>query len=476
LGKRLSVLIVNDSKADVESLLRELEGAGFEPEFTRVESAHELSRALDEQRWDLVISAYMMRSFSAHAALAVMRNRGLDLPFIVVSRERGESHAVAAIKAGADDYILTDNLRLLGPTVERELRRAEQRRQKRRDEAAMRTDLAQLRAVFEEAPVVMLLLDRERRIRKANRRAGELGGRPPQAMAGLRSGEALRCLYALEDPRGCEYGSFCENCGLRRVVLNALEKGTRGHAEVKLPLGRDANREAWLLVSAERVNAAGEQMVLLCLHDVTALRGEQEEFTRDFVRLRRALEATIQAMASAVEARDPHTSGHQRRVAKLACAIAEQMGLSEDRIEGIRVAGVIHDLGKIFVRVEVLSKPGRVTEAEFNQLKSHPQVGYDILKEIVFPWPVAEIILQHHERLDGSGYPAGLSGEQILLEARILAVADVVEAMTHHRPHRPAFTIDEALNEISRNSGKLYDKGAAEACIELFRRKGFTFD
>jgi putative nucleotidyltransferase with HDIG domain len=177
-----------------------------------------------------------------------------------------------------------------------------------------------------------------------------------------------------------------------------------------------------------------------------------------------------------VERRDPYTAGHQHRVANLAAAIANEIGLSEEQIDGVRMASVIHDLGKIHVPAEILSRPGRLTENEFSIIKTHPQTGYDILKTEEFPWPVAQIVLQHHERMDGSGYPSSLSGEEILLEARILAVADVVEAMASHRPYRPALGIDKALEEISKNKGVLYDAKVADACLRLFTEKGFKFE
>jgi putative nucleotidyltransferase with HDIG domain len=174
--------------------------------------------------------------------------------------------------------------------------------------------------------------------------------------------------------------------------------------------------------------------------------------------------------------RDPYTAGHQWRVTRLACAIAEEMGLPEERIEGIRMAGLIHDIGKMNVPAEILSKPGRLNHIEFDLIKLHPQNGHDVLNgSLEFPWPVAQIVLQHHERMDGSGYPAGLSGEQIILEARILGVADVVEAMASHRPYRPAHSIEDVLQEISQNRNVLYDHEVVDACLKLFTEKGFEF-
>lgn len=210
--------------------------------------------------------------------------------------------------------------------------------------------------------------------------------------------------------------------------------------------------------------------------DITERKRAEEELQDSLEKLRRSLEGIIQAMALTVEVRDPYTAGHQRRVTSLAVAMAKERGLSEERIDGLRYAGLLHDLGKIYVPAEILSKPGRLAEIEFSMIKRHCQVGYDILKNIEFPWPIAQIVLQHHERIDGSGYPAGLSSGEILLEAKILAVADVVEAMASHRPYRPALGVDKALEEISKNRGIHYDPEAVDICVRLFTEKGFKFE
>ncbi|MEW6668172.1 MAG: HD domain-containing phosphohydrolase [Thermodesulfobacteriota bacterium] len=192
-------------------------------------------------------------------------------------------------------------------------------------------------------------------------------------------------------------------------------------------------------------------------------------------RLQEVLEGSIRTVALAVEAKDPYTSGHQRRTAEIACAIATSMGLPEEQTKGIRMAGIIHDVGKIAVPSEILSKPSKLSDIEFALIKTHSQVGYDILKGINFPWPVAEIAYQHHERMDGSGYPRGLKGEEILLEARIAAVADVVEAMASHRPYRPALGIDAALKEID-NKNSSFDREVAKAFKSVFSDGRFRSD
>ena len=203
--------------------------------------------------------------------------------------------------------------------------------------------------------------------------------------------------------------------------------------------------------------------------DITARKENAE-------RMRKTLGATIQAIAVTVETRDPYTAGHQRRVADLSRAIATEMNLPIDQIEGIRMAAAIHDLGKISVPAEILSKPTKLTNIEFSLIKIHSQSGYDILKDIDFPWPIARMVLEHHERMNGSGYPNGLAGDDILIESRILAVADVVEAIASHRPYRPSLGIEAALEEIEKNRGTLYDTGAVDACLRVFREKSYHLE
>jgi putative nucleotidyltransferase with HDIG domain len=217
-------------------------------------------------------------------------------------------------------------------------------------------------------------------------------------------------------------------------------------------------------------------------HDLNVrLTAENEGYRQDLeglveertAQLAAALRGTIGVVAKTLEIRDPYTAGHQRRVASLALAVATEMGLPDATRVAIEMAALVHDVGKIGVPAEILSKPTRLLSSEFNLIKEHPRIGYGILQGVEFPWPVADIIVQHHERLDGSGYPDGLKGDAIGLEARIISVADVVEAMASHRPYRPALGIDAALAEISSKRGKLYDEVAVDACVRLFSHKNF---
>lgn len=192
-------------------------------------------------------------------------------------------------------------------------------------------------------------------------------------------------------------------------------------------------------------------------------------------KLQKALNAIVTSVARLCELRDPYTAGHQSRVAQLSRAIAQELGLPEEMCHGVYIAGLVHDIGKIAVPMDILAKPGRLSEYEFNIIKTHTTTGFDLLKDVELPWPVAEVALQHHERIDGSGYPQGLKGDATILEARVLAVADVVEAMSSHRPYRPALGIEKALEEIQSHRGKLYDPDVVDACLRVFQ-KGFTFN
>ncbi|HEY0844896.1 MAG TPA: MASE3 domain-containing protein [Noviherbaspirillum sp.] len=209
-------------------------------------------------------------------------------------------------------------------------------------------------------------------------------------------------------------------------------------------------------------------------YGITALRTRVAE-VQGSERLKKSMESTIRAIASTIEMRDPYTSGHQQRVAELGAAIGREMGLDESRVYGIYLSGIVHDLGKINVPAEILCKPGRLQEVEFELIKGHAKAGHDILMPVDFPWPIADIVLQHHERVDGSGYPNGLTGDAILLEARIIAVADVVEAISSHRPYRPAFGIEAGLKEIRTHRGTKYDPAVVDACLKLFNEGRFQF-
>jgi len=250
-------------------------------------------------------------------------------------------------------------------------------------------------------------------------------------------------------------------------------KETRG--TYTLRVRTRTGEELWAQINSVPIVWEGKPAALNFARDITLQKKAEEDLRQSVEKLRKITGATIQAIAQTVEVRDPYTAGHQKRVADLARAIATRMGLSSDRVDGIRMAGVIHDIGKISLPAEILSKPGLLTPLEFSLIKTHSQIGYDILKDIEFPWDIATMVLQHHEKLDGSGYPQGVMADQILLEARILTVADVVEAMASHRPYRPSLGLDKALEEIRDKKGRSYDPDVVDACIQLFTENKFIF-
>jgi PAS domain S-box-containing protein len=265
----------------------------------------------------------------------------------------------------------------------------------------------------------------------------------------------------------------CRPCPAHRAMLTE-----KPHFETIARKGINNKILGWLEVYSFpwRNNVSGKvQGVINYIRDITYRLQVEDEIEDTLKKLQKTLRGTVMALSSIIETRDPYTAGHQRRVVQLACAIAQELEFSQSRIDGLGVMGFLHDIGKMAVPAEILCKPGKLSEYEVNIIKAHPQIAYDILKEIEFPWPVAQVILQHHERLDGSGYPLGLSGQDIIMEARVLSVADVTEAIASHRPYRPALSLEEALDEISRNNGILYDQKVVDACLTLFNEKGFDF-
>jgi PAS domain S-box-containing protein len=327
----------------------------------------------------------------------------------------------------------------------------------KKTEDQLRRVSERLQAIYDHSPLLISEFDLEGRYLLVNRAVSELFGLPPRELEGRSFFELLpeeaseifmrrtRHVWDSQEPLAVE--DTVDIGGVTKHYLTML-----------FPLyDRDGD-----------INSIGS-----IAHDITDRKEAEDSLREALGRFRKVTGSVIQVIVMAVETRDPYTAGHQRRVGDLARAIATEMGLTDHDVEGIRIAGVIHDLGKISVPSEILSKPRILNDTEFAIVKEHPQKGYDILKDVDFDWPVAEMVLQHHERLDGSGYPRGLKDGEILLQARILAVADVVEAMASHRPYRPTLGLEAALDEITLNKGKLYDPEAVDACLRLFREKHY---
>ena len=294
----------------------------------------------------------------------------------------------------------------------------------------------------------------------------------PMKLAGINQEEVVGRLF-----HDTHWWSYSREA--KQKIKETIEKCAAGKTlffEIKARMAD--NKTIWALYSMHPIFDEDDKVKYLVSEgrDISERMNAEKEEKKSARRLLRVLQETITAMALTIEKRDPYTAGHQQKVAELAVAIAKDMSLPQQQIDGLRMAGIIHDLGKIYVPAEILCKPGHITDAEFNLIKTHPMVSYDILKKIEFPWPIALIILQHHERIDGSGYPLGLHGEDILLEAKIIAVADVVVAIATHRPYRPANSMDTALEEISKYRGVHYDPWVVDTCLNLIVEKKYKIE
>jgi len=456
MDKPIRVLIVDDSEDDGLLLLRQLKNGGYSPTYEQVDTAEAMNEALDRQTWDIILCDYSMPGFSATAAFDLYNEKGFDLPFIIVSGTIADETAVAAMRAGAHDYLMKDNLARLSPAVDRELREVKIRRERIEASAQLRKSEKKYRALFEDSRDAIYISATEGELIDFNQSTLNLFGYSREEMMGM----SPKSVFVNAD----EYNKFQEEIA---------QKGSVREFGAKLRKKDGAEMDC-LITSTVRL--AKDKTILGyqgIIRDISELVSGRTQLEKTLKELREALGGTIEAMALTVETRDPYTAGHQRRVSNLARAIATEIGISEDQIQGIRLAGVIHDIGKISVPGEILSKPGKISSNEFGIIKEHPQVGHNILNTVDFPWPIAQIVLQHHERMDGSGYPNGISGDNILFEARILAVADVVEAMASHRPYRASLGIDIALREILKNRGSFYDPQVVDACLKLFNEKGY---
>jgi PAS domain S-box-containing protein len=701
MNKPLRVLIVEDSEDDVLLTIHALKKGGYEPTYERVEDAGSMRKVLETESWEVILCDYNMPKFDGLAAIAVLKETGIDIPLIIISGAIGEEEAAECMRLGARDFFMKGKLPRLASAVERELKEAESRRQRKQAEKELQeseerlrdiifsiadwvwevdengvytyssqqsfdllgesrgdiigktpfdfmppdetkrvaaifseiaankapikdlenwnigkngkriclltngvpmldgkgnlkgyrgvdkditdrkqaeTELKESKALFEavvENVPLMIFLKESTDLRFVifNRAGEELLGYdrkdlmgknnldlfPPEQAAHFMAkdrevldGEggildipeepiltAKKGQRLLHTRKVCVRGADGEKkyllgisediterkqaeenlkneSSMRAALLDnipgcialILRKGTHeivasnkvarevgavpGQTCFKTCAMRDDNcpfclaPTMWNTDQLQRLEVEyrekwyegiwaplSEDLYVHYIYDITERKETEKNLRNTLESLSRAVNTTIQVMVSAVEVRDPYTAGHQIKSANLASAIATEMGLPREKIEGIHIAGSIHDIGKLSIPAEILSKPTKLSEIEFSLIKAHAQRGFEMLKDVESPWPLAEIVYQHHERMDGSGYPRNLKGKEICMEARILSVADVVEAMASHRPYRPSLGIDAALNEIEKNRGLFYDTTVADVCLKLFREKGF---
>lgn len=464
-GWPLQILILEDVPLEAQLVESELRRGKIQFVARRVTTREAFVAALHETAFDLIFADYKLPEFDGLTALALAQEIRPEVPFILVSGQISEEMAIEAVNGGATDYVFKDHLGRLLPSVHRALREVRERKRRQVAENALRASEQRYRMLVERSRDGILQFDRRGNLAFVNPRAAEILGCDRTQLA-TQQGIVQRLLH----PSSAE--------PFRAI----LEKSRHTGALPALASEWRWTRPDGKLVCTENlytdlVNDLGQRIGFqIVLRDVTDKKRAEDALRRSYAKLRRIFDQTVNTLSSAVGKRDPYTGGHQHRVAQLARRIAEEMNLPRGRIEGIFLTGLLHDIGKINIPGEVLNRSGPLTEAETLMIRTHPEVGYQILKNIEFPWPVAMATVQHHEHLDGSGYPAGLRGDQIILEARILTVADVTEGMASHRPYRPALGIRRALQEIARYSGIRYDPAVVECSRKLFEEGRFQFD
>jgi PAS domain S-box-containing protein len=460
--RSMRILMLEDTASDAELEEHELRKIGVPFTLKRVETRGDFLRALEEFKPDIILSDYNLPEFSGMAALEIVRRDHPEIPVIMVTGALPDVEAVSLIHAGAKDYVLKDRLARLSSAVQHVLSMEQGIRARKAAEKSLRESEAKFRALVESTSDWIWEVNEKCVYTYSSPQVFDLLGYTSEEVIG-------KTPFDLMTPEDAEK--------LKDEFISIL--GEKRHFRLLENANLHKNgRVVYLETSgAPMFDAQGVFSGYRGIdRDITERKQAETERRASALKLEQILMQTIEAIAATVEARDPYTAGHERRVALLASAIARRMGLSDEIIHGISLAASIHDLGKIRVPAEILSKPGRLSPIEFELVKGHSQTGYDIIKDIQFSMPVAQMVLQHHERLDGTGYPLGLKDGQILPEAKILAVADVVEAMSTHRPYRPGLGLEAALDEIAQHRGTQYDPVVVDNCIAIFKEKSFEFD
>ena len=455
----LSILLLEDEPAHAEAIRRAFEASGDGADVRAVETLREFWAAVAVDPPAIAVLDMNLPDGNALEALAELREAP-SFPILIMTSFGNETTAVKAIKAGALDYVVksAEAFVEMPHSVDRALRAWDLFQNHKRAEEGLRQAEENFRRSMDESPLGIRIVSVEGETLYANRAILDIYGY--DSIEELRS-TPVKNRYAPE--------SYAEYRIRKKKRIN----GEPIPSEYEIGIVRKTGENRRLQVCRKEVLWNGNKQFQAIYRDITDQKKSEEKLRETLGGLRKAFGGIIQVLSAMTEKRDPYTAGHQKRVADLARAIGREMDLVQERVEGLRLAGIVHDIGKVSIPAEILSKPSRLNALERALMQSHPEIGHDILKDIDFSWPIDEMVLQHHERLDGSGYPRGLKGKEIILEARILAVADVVEAMASHRPYRPALGTEAALNEIEKNKGILYDLDVVAACLRLFREKDY---
>jgi len=453
----LQILLVEDNPGDARLVREMLSDAGLAVSGLKV--AERLSDALTELNaapFDIILLDLTLPDSSGLETVRQVLEHIQSTPIVVMTGNMDESQAIEAVKIGAQDYLRKDALSSM--LLNHAIRYAIERQRMLGD---LLDSEQRYRGLFEGESDAILVFDAKTlTLEDFNQAALDLIGCTRETLINQRASR-LACL-----PDEIEET-------LQRVISSTKEQ----HIQIpQLSLRQMGSSPIPVEFSVGHYSQGGVKKITMAMRDISDRIKVEAERKHHMEQQQETLVQTIELMAMTIEKRDPFTSGHQKRVAKLASAIATEMQLPQDEIDGIYLSGLIHDIGKIYVPAEILSRPGKLCAEEMALVKAHSQIGYDIVKGVSFPWPVADMILQHQERCDGSGYPQGLKGSEMLLGSRILAVSDVIEAMVSHRPYRPALGLEAAIMELEQQRGILFDSDVVEAVIRLFREKGYCLD
>jgi len=446
--RRARILIVEDENLVARDLYNMVRTMGYEVT-TVAQNGDEVLKSIQEKRPDLALMDIVLKGNMDGISIASVLWEEHGIPVVYITSFADDLTFERAKLTEPFGY-------LIKPFEERELELTiETALYKAKMQLLLKEKEQWLSTILRSIDDGIVVINSEGRISFINRMAQSMTGWEEKEALGQALGHVFNLKDSQPDNRLLEPEGLKEATLISRTGQEIPVEFTV--AELPEELGQKAGK-------------------VIVFRNISGRKKAEQELRESWERLRRTLAGTIQAISTTIEMRDPYTAGHQRRVALLAEAIAREMKLPEAQVEGIRFAAEIHDIGKIYVPAEILSKPTKLTELEYTIIKTHHQAGYDILKNIEFPWPIAQIVLQHHERINGSGYPNALKNGEILLEAKILAVADVVEAMSSHRPYRPSFGLDKALEEIQLNRGRLYEPEVVDSCLRLFKEKRFSLD
>lgn len=451
--KKKQILIVEDEQVSAEDIKMSLERLGYSVSGIAFSGEEALKKA-EEMRPDLVLMDIVLRGEMDGIEAASAISSRLDIPVVYLTAHADKKTLSKAKITEPLGYILK-------PFDDKDLQtNIEMALYKHKMENMLKESEERYRSVVENAHDAIYIITQDA-FQYANPGFEKLTGWKKKELCSKKFN-----FWNIIHPDDLK--KIKERKGGERGIELRLSKEFR-------IIAKDGT-EKIVEANTAKIGKKGEAKEVGILRDVTGRKKAEEELKKSHERLQKSFEGTINALVSVLEKREPYAVGHQRRVTKLGCVIAREMDLSKDQIDGFRLAGQVHDVGKLRIPTEILIKPHPLSQFEFVIVKMHPQIGYEILKPIEFPYPVAQIVLQHHERIDGSGYPAGLKGANILLEARILGVADVVEAMSSYRLFRPALGVGMALKEITKDKGILYDPDVVDACLKLFYEKKFKFE